>query len=90
MSATRVSRFLSMLLVRFSVLTSSVMPTYWAPSSVASCFAVVVFPTPGVPVIRISCVIFFVPSCVLVCFCFVCFTRFVVRQFWASNWAEDG
>ena len=61
-SATKVSRLVSMVLARFCVLTRSVMPMYFAPSSVARIFAVVVFPTPGVPVTRMAWVILF-PFC---------------------------
>ena len=76
-SATRVSRLVSMVLARFWVLTRSVIPTYFAPSSVASFLAVVVFPVPGVPVTRMACVILLSLLCVFLGL--FCFTRFVVQ-----------
>lgn len=77
-SAISVSLLLSLLVTRFSVLTSSVMPMYLASSLVASFCETVVFPTPGVPVTRITVLIF----CPFLCaniLLFAGFTSFVVQ-----------
>jgi hypothetical protein len=78
-SATSVSLFVSIVLARLSVLTRSVMPMYFAPSSVASFCAVVVFPTPGVPVTRMAWVIFH-----SFCLCYGYVVFFVLQGLWCT------
>jgi hypothetical protein len=50
-----VFRFLSSPVVRLCLLARSVKLMYSASSFVVSCFATVVFPTHGVPVMRMTC-----------------------------------